>query len=109
MPAECAATSEGELVRIQDWAQGCNLSLNRAKTKEIIFPATGPAISRTLSTLAYSQCPCNSETYSKLSHERNSLEWHTIVTLAYSTPASVVTCLCPTCEKTNRDEQELEY
>jgi len=53
VPAECTATSEGELVRIHDWAQGCNLSLNRAKTKEIIFPATGPAISRTLSTLAY--------------------------------------------------------
>jgi len=41
VPAECAATSEDELANIQYWAQGCNLGLNRAKTKEIIFGAKG--------------------------------------------------------------------
>jgi len=41
VPAECTATSEDELAHIQDWAQGCNLSLNRAKRKEIIFRAKG--------------------------------------------------------------------
>jgi len=54
VPAECAATSEDELAHIQDWAQGCNLSLNRAKTKEIIFRAKGRCGNSTLLPVA---CP----------------------------------------------------
>jgi len=38
---ECTTTSEGELQHIQNWTQGCNLSLNRTKTREIIFQAKG--------------------------------------------------------------------
>ena len=41
VPEECTTTSEDELQHIQNWAQGCNLSLNRTKTKEIIFQAKG--------------------------------------------------------------------
>ena len=54
VPAECAATSEDELTHIQDSAQGCNLSLNRAKTKEIIFRAKGRCGNSTLLPVA---CP----------------------------------------------------
>ena len=41
VPEECTTTSDDELQHIQNWAQGCNLSLNRTKTKEIIFQAKG--------------------------------------------------------------------
>ena len=41
VPEECTTTSEDELQHIQDWAQGCNLTLNRKKTKEITFRAKG--------------------------------------------------------------------
>ena len=41
LPEKCTTTSEDELQHIQDWAQGCNLTLNRKKTKEVIFRAKG--------------------------------------------------------------------
>jgi len=41
VPEECTTTSEDELQYIQNWAQGCNLSLDGTKTKEIIFQAKG--------------------------------------------------------------------
>ena len=43
-----------ELQHIQDWAQGCNLSLNRKKSKEIIFRAKGR---RDNSTQLPAACP----------------------------------------------------
>ena len=49
VPEECTTASEDQVRHIQDWAQGCNLSLNRTKTKEII--------SRGNSTQLQTACP----------------------------------------------------
>ena len=54
VPEECTTTCEDQLAHIQEWAQGCNLSLNRTKTKEIIFGAKGR---RGSSTQLPAACP----------------------------------------------------
>jgi len=41
VPEECTSMREDKLAHIQDWTQGCSLSLNCTKTNEIIFRAQG--------------------------------------------------------------------